>query len=257
MVSDPYRWLQLTRVTTIGYHGAIIRQTAASWSNFLDRTWVSAPISGSSAISYAVLQPGEKLLMTGLKARYDLGVGPLREALSQLVADRLVVAISQRGYRVAPMSLAELADLYDARAQLEAMMLRLAIERGDDVWEADILAGAHTLAKVMEVNSPDELLQVWDARHKAFHTAMVKGCHSPHLMQVRDNLFDQVERYRHLWLRETVLSDAALARKRQEHAELVDVILARNAERATTLIHDHLMTPVPIITEVMQRHGLA
>ncbi|MBS9402505.1 DNA-binding transcriptional regulator CsiR [Halomonas sp. TRM85114] len=204
-----------------------------------------------------VFPPGEKLLMTGLKARYALGVGPLREALSQLVADRLVVAISQRGYRVAPMSLAELADLYDARAQLEAMMLRLAIERGDDTWEADILACAHTLAKVVEVNSPDELLEVWDTRHKAFHTAMVKGCHSPHLLQVRDNLFDQVERYRHLWLRETVFSDSALARKRQEHAELVEVILARNAERATELIHDHLMTPVPVITEVMHRHGLA
>ncbi len=100
-----------------------------------------------------VFAPGEKLLMARLKERYDLGVGPLREALSQLVADRLVVAISQRGYRVAPMSLAELEDLYDARAQLEGLMLELAIQRGDDRWEADIIATAHTLAKVESVSS--------------------------------------------------------------------------------------------------------
>ncbi|GGX78392.1 transcriptional regulator [Litchfieldella qijiaojingensis] len=203
-----------------------------------------------------VFPPGEKLLMSRLKERYDLGVGPLREALSQLVAERLVVAISQRGYRVASMSLAELDDIYDARSQLEAMLLRLAIERGDDTWEAEILAKAHTLSKVVEVNSADEVLDVWDARHKAFHTAMVAGCGSSHLLQVRASLFDQAERYRHLWLQETVFSEQALERKRQEHAALVDVVLSRDAERAAKMMHEHLLTPVPIITEVMRRQGL-
>ena len=204
-----------------------------------------------------LFHPGEKLLMSRLKEHYGLGIGPLREALSQLVAERLVVAISQRGYRVASMSLAELHDLYDARAQLEGLILKLAIERGDDAWEASILATAHTLAKVMEVNTPEELLEVWDTRHQAFHTAIANGCRSPHLLQVRESLFDQVERYRHLWLRETVLSEEALERKRQQHAALVEVILARQAERAAEMMREHLMTPVPIITEVMRRQGLA
>ena len=208
-------------------------------------------------ITRGVFQPGEKLLMSRLKERYDLGIGPLREALSQLVAERLVVAISQRGYRVAPMSLAELADLYDARAQLEGLILKLAIERGDDSWEAEILAKAHTLSKVMEVNTPDELLDIWDTRHQAFHTAIASGCRSPHLLQVRESLFDQVERYRHLWLCETVFSEEALERKRQEHTALVEVILERKAERAADMMREHLMTPVPIITEVMVRRGLA
>lgn len=201
-------------------------------------------------------RPGEKLRMSHLKERYALGVGPLREALSQLVAERLVVAISQRGYRVAPMSLAELHDIYDARSQLEAMMLRLAIERGDDAWEADILAKAHTLSKVMEVNGPEEVLDVWDSRHKAFHTAMVAGCNSPQLMQARESLFDQVERYRHLWLRATVFSEAALEVKRQEHAALVKAVLGRDAERAAGMMCEHLMTPVPIITASMREQGL-
>ncbi|MEZ0198163.1 GntR family transcriptional regulator, partial [Pseudomonas qingdaonensis] len=87
-----------------------------------------------------VFKPGEKLLMSALKERYDLGVGPLREALSQLVAEHLVNAISQKGYRVAPMSLDEMNDIYDARANLEAMIIALAIERGDDAWEASVLA---------------------------------------------------------------------------------------------------------------------
>ncbi len=66
-----------------------------------------------------------------------------------------------------------------------------------------------------------------------------------------------MERYRHLWLRETVLSEEALTRKHQEHAELVEVILARDTERATEMTREHLMTPVPIITEAMRQQGLA
>ena len=118
------------------------------------------PLGGYPALKRDILRgvfaPGEKLLMSALKARYGLGVGPLREALSQLVAEHLVVAISQRGFRVAPMSLAELADIYDARAHLEAMILGLAIARGDDAWEAQIVASAHRLAKVLEVKDGEQ-----------------------------------------------------------------------------------------------------
>ena len=131
----------------------------------------SPPLRHNSAVSgyerlkldiiRGVFKPGEKLLMSGLKQRYDLGVGPLREALSQLVAEHLVVAISQKGYRVASMSVKEMQDIYDARANLEAMIVALAIERGDDLWEANILANAHTLSKVMDVTTREKVLDVF------------------------------------------------------------------------------------------------
>ncbi|MCP1604296.1 DNA-binding transcriptional regulator CsiR [Pseudomonas citronellolis] len=203
-----------------------------------------------------VFKPGEKLLMSTLKERYDLGVGPLREALSQLVAEHLVVAISQKGYRVAPMSLEEMQDIYDARANLEAMIVGLAIQRGDDAWEAQVLANSHTLAKVVEVKTREQRLDVWDERHKAFHTAIAQGCGSKHLLQARTYLFDQAERYRHLWLTHTVFSEQALELKRQEHAALVEAILARDAAKASEMMRNHLMTPVPIIAQIMRNGGL-
>ncbi|WP_079201263.1 DNA-binding transcriptional regulator CsiR [Pseudomonas sp. CC6-YY-74] len=208
-------------------------------------------------IIQGLFKAGEKLRMSALKERYDLGVGPLREALSQLIAENLVVAISQRGYRVASMSLSEMQDIYDARANLEALVLRLAIERGDDAWEAQVLACSHTLAKVMEVKTQEQLLEIWDARHKAFHTAIAAGCGSRHLLQARAYLFDQAERYRQLWLRRTVLSEEALTLKRQEHSELVEAILARDATRASAMMQAHLMTPVPIIAGIMRSSKLS
>jgi GntR family carbon starvation induced transcriptional regulator len=203
-------------------------------------------------ITRGVFPAGQKLLMSALKVRYGLGVGPLREALSQLVAEHLVVAVNQKGYRVAPMSLDEMRDIYDARANLEAMILTLAIERGDDSWEALILARSHTLSKVVEVKTQDQMLDVWDERHKAFHSAIASGCGSKHLLQLRSQLLDQAERYRHLWLKSTVFSEEALNKKRKEHATLVEAILKRDAKKASELMRDHLLTPIPIIAEVIR-----
>ena len=203
-----------------------------------------------------VYAPGEKLRMSHLKERYALGVGPMREALSQLVGERLVTAVSQRGYRVAEMSIEELESLYDARAELEGLVLELAIARGGDDWEAGIVAKAHALAKVAEVHSAEDMLDVWDTRHQAFHSAIAAGCDSPHLLQARTWLFDQAERYRHLWLCQTVFSAEALDAKRQEHAALTDAILARDTPTARAMMREHLMTPVPIIKEVLREQGL-
>lgn len=203
------------------------------------------------------LAPDSKLLMSALRERYSIGTGPLREALSQLVAEHLVVAISQRGYRVASMSIAELNDIYDARAHLEGLIVGMAIDRGDDAWEAEVIAQAHTLSKVLAVSGPDDMLDIWDYRHKKFHAAIAVGCGSHHLIQVRAQLLDQAERYRHLWLRETVFSQEALEQKRDEHAQLLQLILERKADEASQYVREHLLTPVAVISSVMRDRHLA
>ncbi|RVD50589.1 GntR family transcriptional regulator, partial [Mesorhizobium sp. M8A.F.Ca.ET.023.02.2.1] len=57
------------------------------------------------------LMPGAPLKLSALRGTYGLGWTPLREALSRLEAERLVTAISNRGFAVAPVSRAELEDL--------------------------------------------------------------------------------------------------------------------------------------------------
>ncbi|MNL42907.1 HTH-type transcriptional repressor CsiR [compost metagenome] len=52
---------------------------------------------------------------------------------------------------------------------------------------------------------------------------------------------------------QAVFAEEALELKRKEHAALVEAILARDTARATSLMRTHLMSPVPIIVEVMQR----
>ena len=90
--------------------------------------------------------PGSPLRSAALRLAYGVGISPLREALTRLVGDRLVTVEGQRGFRVAPVSLAELQDVMRLRADLEAMALRAAIERGDGAWEEAIRASFEALA---------------------------------------------------------------------------------------------------------------
>ncbi|ENZ7579292.1 FCD domain-containing protein, partial [Klebsiella pneumoniae] len=58
-------------------------------------------------------------------------------------------------------------------------------------------------------------------------------------------------RYRFIWLRTTVLSVEMLEDKHVQHQTLVDAILARDAEQASALMREHLLTPIPIIQQAM------
>jgi DNA-binding GntR family transcriptional regulator len=58
------------------------------------------------------------LRLAELSARYDMGFSPLREALNRLQAERLVTAEALRGFRVAPLSVAEFEDAVRVRILL-------------------------------------------------------------------------------------------------------------------------------------------
>ena len=68
-----------------------------------------------SEILLAHLRPGQALKLSVLGSTYDLSWTPLREALSRLEADRLVVAQHNRGYIVTPLRQEDLEDLQRTR----------------------------------------------------------------------------------------------------------------------------------------------
>jgi GntR family transcriptional regulator, carbon starvation induced regulator len=67
----------------------------------------------------ATLRPNERLRIQALSERYGVGATAIREALSRLVPEGLVVLEEQRGFCVAPMSRPELLDLSRTRIDVE------------------------------------------------------------------------------------------------------------------------------------------
>lgn len=193
--------------------------------------------------------PGEKLHIKTLKERYEVGTSPLREALSQLIAKDLVVSENQRGFYVSEISIDDLEDIYQARAKIEALCVQMAIEKGDDYWEANCLAAMHRLNKSSGAENID--LKEWQKRHSAFHSDLVEGCKSPRLLQIRQSLFEKSTRYRNLWLKENVTNAATLGVNQQEHTTLLGLALERNVKGAAELVEAHILTPVGIIKRAL------
>ena len=75
------------------------------------------------------LLPDQKLHIAGLAKQFSVSLAAVREALSRLVADGLVQASDQRGFRVSPVSLADLTDVTQTRIDIEGLALELAAPR--------------------------------------------------------------------------------------------------------------------------------
>ncbi|MFA7430739.1 MAG: FCD domain-containing protein [Rhodospirillaceae bacterium] len=184
------------------------------------------------------LAPGEKLRVEVLKEHYQVGSSTLREALTLLVADALVTAEGQRGFRVTPISLDDIRDITEMRKMLETQALRRSIERGGDEWEANLVAAWHRLSKVEEriYDDPQGLSAEWEERNKAFHEALIGACQSHWLHHFRDILYHQSERYRRI-----ALTGRTVPRNvHEEHRAIFEATMARDADTACAHTAEHI-----------------
>lgn len=178
------------------------------------------------------LPPDRKLGLVELCERYGAGMSPIREALNQLAADQLVRLLPQRGFWVAPVSAAELADLTRTRVRLETLALADSLERGDAEWEASLLAAEHRLAAVDPGRGATAPSPHWESLHRAFHLTLVGACGSPVLLRFLAQLLDQFDRYRRVI--------GVVAAPRTGHRAIVQAALARNRELATRRLTRHI-----------------
>lgn len=185
-----------------------------------------------------VLRPGVRLRTGDLCARFGVSLAAVREALSRLAAEGLVLADPQRSFQVAPISLTDLADLTWLRIEIETLALRRAIDRATLDWETAVVAAQHRLSHT-RLHADDTALAItedWAEAHGVLHLALASGCGSPSLLAVRASLFDRSERYRRLSARrggEVRDIDA-------EHAAIVAAALRHDAAEATALLARHL-----------------
>lgn len=189
-----------------------------------------------SEILAGIRRPETRIRLEEMKAEFDVSWSPLREALSRLVVEGLIQTDEGRGYRIAAVSRAELADVIRMRKAMESLALRMAITHGDDNWEADVLAAYHRLTKVEGVREWRARVDQWDERHRAYHDALNRGCGSPILLQFCAQLHDQFARYRKLFLASNP-PDKLVA---PEHKKLTEAALARDADRACSIIETHI-----------------
>jgi DNA-binding GntR family transcriptional regulator len=181
------------------------------------------------------LAPGEKLRVEHLKDRYGVGAGTLREAITRLVSDALVVAEGQRGFRVAPIAIEDLQDLTALRLHIEIEALRQSIRRGDDAWR-DGVERAWAALSAVEQPLTAETRPRWEALNTRFHDALIAAAASPWTFKVLRLLSRHGERYR----RYAIALPGSTRDVHAEHRQIVEMALAGQEARAALALEAHI-----------------
>ena len=200
------------------------------------------------------LRPGERLKFPELSARYGVSTGAVREALLKLTARNLVSSEAHHGFQVTEVTARGLAELTDARTEIESLALGRSIAEGDLAWQAQVLAAHHTFAQTPH-GGGDQPSEQWLIAHADFHSALLAGCANPRLRELAGSLREEAELYRrwsrpaphaaHRWSDQSV---------HDEHRHLLDAVMARDSERADTILRGLMGSTAAMVLDT-EPHG--
>ena len=182
------------------------------------------------------LRPGVKLRLNILIDTYSTGNSPLREALNRLTANSMVIREENRGFRVAPASIEDLMELTKTRCWLEEIGIRESIANGDTEWEEHIVLAFHRLTRAARSKEEAEYpASDRDNYHREFHLALIAACGSGILTDFCTVLYQRTARYKNL----AGVAEYQGRHELEEHRELQEAVLQRNADLAVKLLHSH------------------
>ncbi|MBN8927143.1 MAG: hypothetical protein BGO51_13410 [Rhodospirillales bacterium 69-11] len=190
--------------------------------------------------------PEQKLKIEHLRAGFQVSSSTVREALTRLTSDHLVTAEEHRGFRVTPMSMADLEDLTQARIVLECTALRDSISHATEDWERKLVRAYQRLTRAENRLLHDAAsFETWEECNRDFHDALAANSHSMWLKRLRQLLFQQSERYRRL----SSLVATSRAEVHAEHMAIFEAAIAHDAERAAALLLDHVWRAANVIRD--------
>lgn len=193
-------------------------------------------------ISFGVLPPDSRLKIEDLRQRYGGSAHSFREALTLLANEGIVEANSQRGFRVASASQADLEDVTRLRAEIEGLGLRWSMKHGAVRWEGELIAARHTVDRAdhLVMDDIDALALEWDEANREFHSVLVSRCNSPRLIEFQSRLFFESRRFRFAVLKEHGIVPEELTAMRNT---LVDAVLDRDREKAAQALDRLILQP--------------
>ena len=163
----------------------------------------------------------------------ELGVSkiPVREALSRLAQDGLLMRIPNRGWFVCPLSMGEAEEIYALRLAIEPQAAAQACESATAA-EREAVKSAY---KALEAATRSDLSAL--ARHnREFHLALATTETQPLTRRLIEQLALLAERYVAQHLRPHGRSDRA----RAEHAALHAAWIAGDSTQVATLLTAHI-----------------
>lgn len=187
------------------------------------------------------ITPGRQLVQDDLARAFGTSRIPVREALRQLEADGIVAYHPHRGASVALLTARDVREIYEMRAPLEKLALRLAVPKLD---RERLVAARRAIDDSLAVSSAPAFGRLnW-----RFHEILYEAADRPRLLKAIMNLYIHASRWPP-FAKEQRKVFAAIA---AEHRAILRACERRDATAAVKTLERHLAESERLLVRVIE-----
>jgi len=190
------------------------------------------------------IRPGDRLNEGALARELGVSRTPLREALNRLVAEKLFDFQPGAGFFCRALDPATIFDLYELRTVLETSAVRLACERAseddlralrDELFASGLDVTGLTVAQACE-------------RDEAFHAGIAALSGNTELVTQLSRINERIR-----YIRWVSMSLGKLRKSKDEHKQVMEALMQRDADRAADIMHGHISKRIDEVQEAVRQ----
>lgn len=177
------------------------------------------------------LAPGADVSEPELAEQLEMSKTPVREALARLCVEGFMEAIPRRGYRVTPVTVSDMNDLFAVRGMLEGTAASLAAKNLTEQ-ELDVL---DQLANASYVMGEGVSTKTFVTSNEEFHSAIARGSRNPRLHGLVMSHLEECARLFYMGTRVRDINPETA----NDHHRIVAVLRERDSEKARQAMVEH------------------
>ena len=189
------------------------------------------------------LEPGDTVSIRTLAAEHGVSAMPVREALKRLEAEKALTGAAKRAYRIADMTSARAADLFQIQSVLEGAAAEAAATRLPERQIERLRELTRQMDVAMERNDARSYLSC----NFSFHFIVYSGAGNPDLAAIVEALYARTGP----WLSRAIKRLARIEDWENRHMRIADAIAARDAAEAQRLMEADILWSVDLYRRVI------
>lgn len=195
------------------------------------------------------LPAGSNHLESELALRLGMSRTPVREAALTLEGQGLLELRARKGVRILPISVQDMAEIYDVLTELESMAAANAASKKYDTGDLRVLE--QTISD-MEAALSAEDREAWAAADDDFHTELVRLGGNSRVIAIVGRMADQVRRAKAVTLHMRPLP----LQSNKDHRGVVDAIRDGDVQRAHDIHHTHRAAAKDVLIQLLKQNRL-
>ncbi len=178
------------------------------------------------------IKPGTRMMEIELAE--DMGVSrtPIREAIRKLEKEGLVVIEPRKGAYASEVSIKDMEDILEVRANLEGLAAYLAAERMSEEEKKELRETGERFRQAVADGDMAEMI----SNDTKFHHMIVESCRNNHLIHMVEQLQELVLRFRYIYYKDFKRAEEMIP----EHKRILEEIVSGNGANARFEAFNHI-----------------